>query len=343
MPRKVQHFMSGTNHSMRINRLAMGLCFLLAAAAPHAQPHIQQYPTKPIRLIIGFGVGGATDVIARYYAQKLSDVMKTNVIVDNKPSAGQIIGIKTTLAAAPDGYTLFLGTGSAFSQGPGVRRDLPYDPLKDFTLVSMVSTAPGVMVIAPGLPVRSVRDFIGYARDNPAKLNYGSSGHGAASHLQTEYFISLTGIRMTHIPYKSAADIMREIIAGAIHVGLAPVEGAMASIAGGRVRALAVTGSRRQKSLPEVPSMAEAGVKGLEGIDPYTYYGLAGPIGLPAVIVDRVSHSVDTVSKMPDVATQLRERLYNEPAQNSPGSFRRFVETDLAKWKELGKVVKLAE
>jgi tripartite-type tricarboxylate transporter receptor subunit TctC len=328
---------------MRINPLVIGLCSLLAAATLPSVLHAQQYPTKPIRLIIGFGVGGATDVIARYYAQKLSEVLKTNVIVDNKPSAGQIIGIKTTLAAAPDGYTVFLGTGSAFSQGPGVRRDLPYDPLKDFTLISMISTAPGVMVISPSLPVRSVRDFIGYAKENPAKLNYGSSGHGAASHLQTEYFISLAGIRMTHIPYRSAADIMREIIAGAVHVGLAPVEGAMASIAGGRVRALAVTGSRRQKSLPEVPSMAEAGIKGLEGIDPYTYYGLAGPTGLPPAIVARLNQSIDAVSKLPDVATQLREKLYNEPAANSPGSFRKFVENDLAKWKELGKAVKLAE
>lgn len=328
---------------MRINQFVISLCSLLAAAVLPSALHAQPYPTKPIRLIIGFGVGGATDVIARFYAQKLSEILKTNIIVDNKPSAGQIIGIKTTLAAAPDGYTLFLGTGSAFSQGPGVRRDLPYDPLKDFALISLVSTAPGVMVISPGLPARSIRDFIRYAKENPAKLNYGSSGHGAASHLQTEYFISLTGIRMTHVPYRSAADIMREIISGAVHAGLAPVEGAMASISGGRVRALAVTGSRRQKSLPDVPSMAEAGVKGLEGIDPYTYYGLAGPTGLPPAIVTRLSQSVDAVSKMSDVATQLREKLFNEPAENSPGSFRKFVEIDLAKWKELGKVVKLAE
>jgi tripartite-type tricarboxylate transporter receptor subunit TctC len=305
--------------------------------------HAQQYPNKPLRLVVGFGPGGATDVVARFYAQKLSEVLKSPVIVDNKPGAGQLIGVKTVMAANPDGYTLLLGTGSAFSQGPGVRKDLPYNPLKDLSLISMVSTAPGVIVVAPSLPARNVRELIAYSKENPSKLNYGSSGVGAASHLQAEYLMHLTGIRMTHVPYKSAADITRELSVGAVHVGITPLEAAVAPVSNGRVRAMAVTGSRRLKALPDVPSLSESGVKGLEGIDPYTYYGLAGPAAVPAVVVTKINEAINAMSKAPDFATQVRERLYNEPAESSPASFRKFVETDLAKWRELSKFVKLGD
>jgi tripartite-type tricarboxylate transporter receptor subunit TctC len=305
--------------------------------------HAQQYPSKPIRMVVGFGPGGATDVIARFYGQKLSEVLKNPVIIDNKPGAGQLIGVKTVTAATPDGYTILFGTGSAFSQGPGVRRDLPYDPLKDFTFISMVTTAPGVVVAAPTLPVRNVRELIAYSKENPSKLNYGSSGIGAASHLQTEYLMHLTGIKMTHIPYKSAADITRELSVGTVHVGITPLEAAVGPVSGGRVRAIAVTGSRRLKSLPDVPSLSEAGIKGLEGIDPYTYYGLVGPVGTPAPVVAKLSEAVNTLSKSSDVATQVREKLFNEPVEASPASFRKFVEKDLAKWRQLAKFVKLTD
>jgi len=328
---------------VRIDNVVVRLGAFCVAAILSSLACAQQYPSKPIRLIVGFGPGGATDVIARFYAQKWSEVLKTPVIIDNKPGAGQLIGIKTAIAAQPDGYTLFFGTGSAFSQGPGVRKDLPYDPLKDFTLLGMVSTAPGVLAIAPSLPVRSVRDLIAYSKENPTKLNYASSGLGSASHLQTEYLMSLTGVRMTHIPYKSAADIMRELSVGSSHVGIAPLEAAMGSVTSGRVRALAVTGSRRLKALPDVPSLGESGVKGLEGIDPYTYYALVGPPGLQPAVVGKLTELVNTVSKMPDVAAQVRERLFNEPTVGTPASFRKFIETDLVKWKELGKFVKLTD
>jgi tripartite-type tricarboxylate transporter receptor subunit TctC len=235
----------------------------------------------------------------------------------------------------------FFGTGSAFSQGPGVRSDLPYDPLKDFSLIGHASNAPGVIVIAPDLPVRSLRELIDYSKQNPSKLNYASSGLGSASHLQGEYLMNLTGIKMTHIPYKSAADINRELSVGTVHVGITPLESAVGAVSGGRVRALAVTGSRRLKALPDVPSIAESGVKGLEGIDPYTYYGLAGPAALPQPIIVKLNETINRVSKAPDVAAQLRDKLYNEPVVSSPDSFRKFVETDLAKWKKLRGLVKL--
>jgi tripartite-type tricarboxylate transporter receptor subunit TctC len=319
------------------------ICAACVAAAFSAFAHAQQYPVKPVRLILGFGPGGATDVIARFYAQKWSEVLKTPMIVDNRPSGAQLIAIRTVMAATPDGYTIFFGTGSAFSQGPGVRTDLPYDPLKDLSLIGLASTAPGVIAVTPNLPARSVRELIDYAKQNPSKLNYASSGVGAASHLQTELLMNLTGIKMTHIPYKSAADITRELQVGTAHVGIMPLEAAVAPVASGRIRALAVTGSRRLKALPDVASISEAGVKGLEGIDPYTYYALAGPAALPKTVVGKLNETINAVSNMPDVASHTRERLFNEPATGAPDSFRKFVETDLAKWKKLRGVVQLTD
>ncbi len=330
-----------SRRSARFARFPARLFAACLAALPLLPAQAQQYPSKPIRMIVGFGAGGATDVIARFYAQKWSEALKTPIVVENKPGAGQLVGIKTIMASPPDGYTLFLGTGSAFSQGPGVRDDLPYDPLKDFSAIGLVSNAPGVVVIAPDLPVRSLRELIDYSKQNPSKLNYASSGLGSASHLQAEYLMHLTGIRMTHIPYKSAADITRELPVGTVHVGITPLESAVGPVASGRVRALAVTGSRRLKALPNVASIAESGVKGVEGIDPYTYYALAGPPALPQPVVVTLSEAMNRVSKSPEVASQVRDKLYNEPAVSSPESFRKFVETDLAKWKKLRGLIKL--
>ena len=328
---------------MLTRRIVSRLCAVCAVAVLSSHVHAQQYPSRPVRLILGFGPGGATDVLARLYAQKWSEMLKTPVIVDNRPSAGQIIAVKTVMSAAPDGYTIFFGTGSAFSQGPGVRTDLPFDPLKDLTLIGLASTAPGVIAVTPNLPVRSVRELIEYSKQNPTKLNYASSGVGSASHLQTELLMNLTGAKLTHIPYKSAADINRELQVGTAHVGIMPLEAAVAPVSGGRIRALAVTGSRRHKALPDVASVGEAGVKGLEGIDPYTYYGLAGPARLPQPIIVKLNETINAVSNMPEAAAHVRERLFNEPVTGSPDSFRKYVETDLAKWKKLRGLVKLAE
>ena len=316
-------------------------CIVAALSWPvHAQ---QQYPSRPIRLLLGFGPGGATDVVARFYAQKWTELLKTSVVVENRPSAGQLIAIKTTMSATPDGHTLFLGSGSAFSIGPGVAGDLPYDPLKDLALIGLVSTAPGVMIVAPSLPVRTVQELIEYAKQNPTKLNYASSGIGSASHLQTEYFMQLTGVKMTHIPYRSAADIVRELQVGTAHFGLTPLEASVASVASGRVRAIVGTGARRNKAMPDVPSIGEAGVKGLEGIDPYTYYGLAGPPNLPQAIIARLSETINTMWKNPDTVAHVREKLFNEPVTGTPESFRKFIETDIVKWSKLRGLVKLGE
>lgn len=250
-----------------------------------------------------------------------------------------MIAIKLPTSAAPDGYTLFVGTGSALSQGPGVRRDLPYDPLRDMTFVGMMSKTPGILIASPKRPVRSLDELVAHARANPSKLNFGSSGVGSASHLQYAFTMSISGIRMTHVPDKSAADITRALREGSIQLGIVPIQGAIAALQGGWVKPIAVTGSRRIKEFPDVPNMPESGVEGIEGLDPYTYYGVVGPKGLPAAIVARLNEALNQVSRDRATAACVEDKLFDEPGVGSPASFREFVERDLAKWKKLDGVV----
>lgn len=312
---------------------------LLAASVASAQG----FPTRPIKIVIGFGAGGSTDSIGRYYAAKLAEVLKSPVVFENKPGAGQLVAINSLKAAAPDGYTLYIGTGSSLSQAPGVRADLPYDPLKDFTLVSLVATIPGVLVVSPSLPVHTVRDLVKYSRANPDKLNYGSSGVGSASHMQTEYMIAVTGMKMTHIPLKADIDIMREMASGTVHLGIGPLQGVVPFIQSGRVRALVVTSAHRVKALPDVPSLPEADYKELAGIDPYTYYGLVGPIGLPASVVTILNEATTRVTKMPEAIALLRDRMHAEWAGGSTESFRNFIAEDIAKWRTVRSRIKLGD
>ncbi|MGO4329036.1 Bug family tripartite tricarboxylate transporter substrate binding protein [Cupriavidus sp. 2TAF22] len=297
------------------------------------------YPSRPIRLLVGFAAGGTTDAIARFYAQKLAVELKTPVVVENKPGAGQIVAIRSLKAAAPDGYTLYMGTGSALSQSPGVRNDLPYDPVKDFTFVGLVGTAQGVIIVNNDVPAKSLRDLVAYSAKHPGQLNFGSSGIGSASHLAGEYMSKVSGMMMTHVPYKADADIVQAMYTGSVQVGIAPVQGAVTALSSGKVRALAVTGTRRVKAIPDVPSVSEAGLKGFEGLDPYTYYGMIGPAGLPEDVVRKVNDAINRISLSPDVAAQVRDKLYAEPGTSAPQAFRKQVQDDITRWRHFSKLV----
>jgi len=301
------------------------------------------FPNRPIKILVGFAPGGSTDVVARFYAQKMSEVLKTPVIVDNKPGAGQMVAIRTVQSAQPDGYTLYLGTASALSQLPAIRSDLTYSTLKDFSMIGLMATAPGVVLVSPKLQVNSLRELSRLPQASAGTLNYASSGIGSASHLQTEYLKQVTGIKMAHIPFKADADIMREMYAGTVQFGLTPAQGAMASIASGKVKPLAVTGSHRLKSLPNVPSLKELDFKGIEGIDPYSYYGLVGPSGLPPAVVAKVNEAINKVSSDPAVIKHMQEHLNFEPEVGTPERLRQFIQADIDKWSAFGKLVKLTE
>jgi tripartite-type tricarboxylate transporter receptor subunit TctC len=313
-----------------------------ATAAVTCGPAYSQapYPSRPIRLFVGFSAGSGADFIGRLYGQKLSELLQVPVIVDNKPGASQLMAFRPVLSAPPDGYTLVLATGSGLAQGPGVRKDLPYDPIKDFSHIGMVATTPGVFFVNPSLPVRTLPELIAHAKANPGKLNFGSAGVGSANHLQLEYVKSLTGIQLEHIPFKSDQEAAREAAGGSVHVGLTLAQFALPLCNAGKLRPLAVTGSKRLPVLPDVPALTETGVGELRGIDNFTFYGLVGPAGMSADVTARLNDALNKVSTMPDVASRMRDLFY-DPVTGSSAALRQYLVTEIAKWREVGKSVKI--
>ena len=320
--------------SVRVSLLVLAMT--LAAAALHAQP----YPSRPIRILVGFAPGGATDLIARLYAQRLKDVLNAPVIVENKAGASELMAIRTLMSSPPDGYTLWLAAGSSLTMGPAVRKDLPYDPAKDFTQIGLVATAPGLFFVHPSVPVRTMGELIAYAKDNPGRLNYGSAGVGSSSHLQMEYMLKAAGISMTHIPYKAANESVQAVAGGSVHVGLAPAQPVLALALDGRVRPIAAASTTRLNALPNVPTMAEAGTDELKGMNGYTFYGLVGPAKMSNDIVMKINAAINKISVMPDVAEKMREGFSAEPATSTPATYRQYVDKELAKWRDIGKSIK---
>jgi tripartite-type tricarboxylate transporter receptor subunit TctC len=331
--------MCGRNVKHRLIRIAAAVfSALVLSNIAAAQP----YPSKPITVLVGFSAGGATDGVARLISTRLSEKLKVPVLVENRPGAGQLLAIQALKSAAPDGYTLYLGSGSSLAQNPGVQKNLPFRPLRDFTLVALAGSGPGVMAVSNTLPVSNLKEFIDYAKKNPGKLNYGSSGIGSANHLHMEYFMARTGIEMMHIPYKADSAVGAELAAGRVHVSISTMQVIMPLVQAGRVKPLAVTSVKPIPFAPGVPSLAEAGVPGLDGLDPYTFYGFVGPAGLPRPIVNRLNEAINEAINSPDIAARMRDALRVEPTPDTPDGFRRFLENELAKWTELGKIIKIS-
>ncbi len=314
-----------------------------AASALGAPALAQTLSSRPIRLLVGFGAGGATDVLARMYAHELQSVLGVPVVVDNRPGASQLVAIRALMSAPPDGHTLLLAAASALASGPGVFTDLPYDALKDFSHIAMLATAPGVFFVNPAVPVKSMRELIDYARANPGKLNYGSAGVGASNHFQTEYLKVASKIDLTHVPYKSDAEVAREVAGGTIDFALTVAQAATPLVQTGKLRALAVTGSQRLKALPDTPALSEAGVPALAGIDSYTYYGLVGPAAMPAELVNTLNEAVNKVSSMPQVVEKMRESMNINPERWSSAKFRQYIEAEIPKWREVGKAMNMSD
>jgi tripartite-type tricarboxylate transporter receptor subunit TctC len=305
--------------------------------------HAQQFPSRPITILVGFGAGGATDTIARIYAQKMSEQLNTPVIVVNKPGASQLLAIHSLKSARPDGYTLYLATGSALAQGPAVRKDLDYDPLKDFSLIGLIGTSQGLITANSEFPVNSIGELISYANAHPGAVTYASAGFGGADHLETEYFMKITGTKMTHVPYKSDAEAMRAVTAGEVKIAVTTAQVAFPLVKADKVRALLITTSRQLPYLPNVPSLADLNVEGAKGLEPFTFFGLAGPADLPGPILNRLNEALNKISAMPDVAERMRSAIFTEPQTSSPAEFRAFANKEFEKWHELAKTVKVEE
>ena len=321
-----------------VRSLVLACSAVLAAGGAQAQ---QPFPSHPIKILIGYGAGGGTDSLARLYATKLQEVLNQPVIIDNKPGASELLAAQPVMNAAPDGYTLWIGTGGALAQNPGIRRDLPYEVLKNFTPVALLAEAEAVLIVKPSVPVTTLPDLISYGKANPGKLNYGSGGIGSGNHLQMEYLISVTGASFTHIPYKSESEITRDAMAGNVDLSMITSQFAVPLVKEGKVKAVAVTGDQRLKALPDVPSVAESGGPALKSMGSYTFFGLMGPARMPAPVVQRLNEAFNKVSAMPEIDQRMREVMFLRPKTVSPDDYRQYLERELAKWRELSKTVKI--
>src|SRR3954466_6065844 len=265
------------------------LAAMLACAA--STPLAQGFPEKPIRFVVGFTPGGPSDILARALGQKLGERWTQQVVIENRPGAGGNVAAEAVARSAPDGYTWLLGNNSILATNQSLYRSLAYDPVKDFAPVSLVAVQPNILVVNPQLPVKSVKELISFAREHPGKLNYASSGSGAAAHLAAELFKTMAGVELVHIPYKGAQPALTDVIAGQVQVMFATSASVIPFIHAGKLRALAVTTARRSPSVPDLPTVSEAGVPGFEAI---TWHGVVVPAQTPPATVARLNRAINT-------------------------------------------------
>jgi len=308
-------------------------CWTASAAAA------ESYPNRPVRMIIPYSPGGAADVPGRIVTQKMSDLLGQQVVVDNRPGAGSLIGAETTARAAPDGYTLML-TANTHYVSAALRTKLPFHPLDDFTQITAFLSSPSVLAVHPTLEAKSVKEFIALCKAQPGKIDFASSGNGSTQHLLGALMMRMGGFEMTHVPYKGSGPAMADLIGGQIKVGFPGIALAMAHLKSGKLRALGVSGAKRSPELPDVPTIAEAGVPGYNATQ---WLGFAGPKGLPNVVVSRIFDATRTALENPEVAKSLRNAGGETMLSASPKEFLTFAKEEALKWarvvKESGAVV----
>ncbi len=308
-----------------------GLVAALLPAAALAQPAV--YPARPVRLVVPFPAGGTTDLLARAVAQKLSEAWGQSVLVDNRPGAAGNIGAELVAKSAPDGYTLLMGTVGTHAINPSLYAKLPFDHVKDFAPVILVAGVPNVLVVNPALPAQSVAELVAYAKANPGKLNFASSGSGTSIHLSGELFRVLTGVQMTHVPYKGSAPALTDLLGGQVQLMFDNLPSSLAFIKGNRLRALAVTSTVRSTALPDVPTMVEAGVPNFAAS---SWFGVLAPAGTPREVVARINGEVAKWLVTPEARDKLSAQGAIA-AGGSPDDFARHIGLETAKW---AKVVK---
>jgi tripartite-type tricarboxylate transporter receptor subunit TctC len=306
------------------------LCAALAAVFSPAQA--QQYPTKPVRLVVPAAPGGGTDITARIIAPKLSEQLGQQVVVENRAGAGTMIGSEAVARAAPDGYTLLMGI-STLAINPAMYKKVPYDALKDFAPISQVVSLPNVLVTHPSLPAKTVKELVAFARARPGQLNYASAGVGTNPHLSMELFLAMTGLKMTHVPYKGAGPGLVDTVAGHVSVMTPSIISGLPHVRGGRLRALGVTSAKRAGGVPDIPTIAEAGVPGYDAVQ---WFGVLAPTATPRAIVVRLHGEIVRVLQAADVKGRLSGDGA-DPVGSSPEEFAAFLRAETAKW---AKVVK---
>jgi len=310
------------------------IAVILTACAPVAMAQAAaKYPAKPVRMVVPFPASGTTDLLARAVAQKLSEAWGQQVIVDNRPGAGGNIGSELVAKAAPDGYTLLMGTVGTHSINPSLYTKMPYDHVKDFTPVILVAGVPNVLVVNPSLPVHSVAELIAYAKANPNKLNFASSGSGTSIHLSGELFKVMAGVDMTHVPYKGSAPALTDLMGGQVQLMFDNLPSSLPFIKAGKLRALAVTSATRASALPDTPTLAESGLAGFEAS---SWFGVLAPAGTPHDIVAKLNAAIAAWLASPEAKEKLAAQGAIA-AGGSPDDFVKHIARETAKW---AKVVK---
>jgi len=317
-------------------RLRIALTYALLACALSAPARAQDnFPTKPVHIIVGFAAGGGNDIIVRVLAPKMSEGLGQPVIIENRPGAQNIIAAEYVAKAAPDGYTLLMGPSGAMAMNPAIYSRLPYSPLKDFIPISMIGDFPLILVVSATLPVNSVKELIEYARANPAAVNYSASA--APFQLAAELFNQKTGTKFAYIPYKSSGDSVNAVMSGQVTITITDPPPVIGPLRGGRVRALAVTASKRDPAWPEVPTLAEAGGPDVE-IRLFT--GFHAPAATPRAIVDRLQQEVARVVKIPEIRERL-DQMSIVPSGNTSEEFRAIIARDIDKWTAVAKAANI--
>ena len=315
-----------------ITRAARILALALLALPPSFAVAQATYPNKPVRLVVPFPAGGTTDILARAAAPKLSEAWGQQVIVDNRPGAAGNIGAELVARAAPDGYTLLMGTVGTHAINPSLYAKMPYDHVKDFVPVILVAGVPNVLVVNPGLPVNSVAELIAYAKANPGKLNFASSGSGTSIHLSGELFKSMTGVQMTHVPYKGSAPALTDLMGGQVQLMFDNLPSSLPFIKAGKLRALGVTSVARAPALPDTPTVADT----VPGFESSSWFGILAPAGTPRDIVTKIN--AETAKWL--ASAEAKEKLAGQGANavgGAPEVFAKHIQTETAKW---AKVVK---
>lgn len=303
-----------------------GLLFALAAPPP-AWP-AEAYPSKPIRLLVGFAPGGANDLVARAVATRLSPRLGQQVVVENRAGAGGNIATELAARAAPDGYTLLLASVASFAMSPALLGKVPFDPINDFAPVTQAVVVTGILSVHPSMPAKSLKQFVALAKKQPGKINYASPGAGSITHLAAELFWKTAGITLNHIPYKGGGPAVADAIAGHVESIFGLVSTQTPHVRAGRLRALAVTGARRTAALPEVPTVAESGYPGFEAGG---WLGFAFPAKTPQAVVDRIHKEVVAVLNLREVQSQLQD-LGLDPEPSDPARFHALIKSDHERW-----------
>jgi tripartite-type tricarboxylate transporter receptor subunit TctC len=320
--------------SQRLLHSALCAIAIALGLVPTATLGQSEWPSKPVKIIVPYTPGGFTDVVARIVANRLSERLKQPITIDNKPGANGIIGVDAAAKSPPDGYT-FVVVIAAFSANPTLYAKLPYDTRKDLMPVSLITIAPLIAAVANEMPVKNVKELVEYAKANPGKISFASSGNGAAAHLTTELFKSMTNVNMVHVPYKGAAPALQDLMGGQIHLFFDAASGLIPAGKAGKIRLIGVASEQRLPAVPDLPTFIEQGFAGFTGS---TYAGILAPAGTPVAIVNRMSAEIAAIVRMPEVVKSFDE-MGIIPVGDKPEEFGAFIDAEIAKW---GKVIREA-